>query len=400
MTQEVLADFLWLTRSQIARLETGKSQLTAHTKTELATIFNVAPAYFEEGYFNPGFDGKLDSFFEDILLEKASEPLLIPLAERYSLSMEQEISWCFLLIAYYFKKGEFIRANQIIEEEMDIFNPSEDCLKNSKISKYYFFYKVECDYLNKDLSTSYTYSKLLIPLLHEKSLKGSLLLQMAKISLESYQNGRAYLEAMEAYDLLSGTHLYKLQARALTLCSSTSNTLKLTKEAHYYLEKLLVIADQNKFPDYIGIYHQHKGFMCKQEKDFDQALFHYEQSAKAMENPIGKMGALISLISTHLYLRNLEKAKEYLQKMNEMDLSSYEEFIALSFEAQIQLYEGKIKEHGQKLKKVEQYFIENKRTKDLEYVYTYLATYYSSKNAYKKATEYFMKREQLNEKND
>jgi len=69
--------------------------------------------------------------------------------------------------------------------------------------------------------------------------------------------------------------------------------------------------------------------------------------------------------------------------------------IVMSFECEIHLYNGDIDRHKKLLKIVLKYFEANNCSLDLKYIYNYLEKYYYEKHAYKEASTYFIKKEEL-----
>jgi len=395
LSQQILADFTFNSRGKISKIEVGSSELTLDLAQDLSNVFNVPKEYFISSRYKDEVANLSDRLFGLIIMDKESDlPML--LEKIYDLPLEQELELELLRAAWWIKKGEIETIRPIIENFLALFVDESNLEQFSQRQKIFFYmYAYERFYDENNLKEAYRCCIELLNLVESKTYRGSLLMKISKLSHNSHNYGQAFLEIEKALEALIEVNEPYHLARSYLIRSATCINLKLYDEANLSLNKLFSLATEHDIRDFIALTYQHRGYILTQSNKFSQAALHYKKALEYVEKKEALGQILNSLIKAEIKCQNYAMAKERIKEARKIFIREYEQIILTSYEAEIYLYEGKLKEHKYRLKKSISYFEKNKHLNDMEYVYGYLAVYHAEKGHYKEASNYFLKREGL-----
>jgi len=396
-SQSEIAKSIYLSNSHLSNIEAGRYELTTGVIQLLAKRFEVSTDYFKLTPNSPELAKNLEVTFSKILLDDDRD-ISLSLFENLpdAISFEQELAWKILEVIFYYKQHEFEKAKAIKKNYLSVFLEEIEIEQLPRyLQKYYTLYKFESHYKQSEFSKCYEFLEGLSKLLAHQNHQVKVTLMQTELFISLEQYGKAFVHIGTAIDLLKDTEDYPLLAKSLILKSVINLKLGLYDEVHLIIQELEAFITKHNLTEFRGFIFQHKGFVYEKSHQFYEALSNYEQAYYLAEKAELVIECLISIISCHIKLKNLEKARHYLDATSTMTLSKTNEMILLSLESELFLYQEKIKEHRSSLKKVFKYFKSIQVYEDLAYIYDYLANYYLEKKSYKNAAFYYHKKEML-----
>jgi len=396
ISQEVLSQAIYLSVSHLSNIEKGRYSLNIDNATEIAKYFNVPIEFLTKNIPNKNFDLQLEQIYEQISRGELDNLSEFFEDKVFAISLRQELLFNLLRAAYYSAIGKYHKAKLISEiydfmlfEDINFEN--EDLL----IRKHYYLYRYEVSYFAKEWDKCWEYCKLLFELDELRNLRGVFSFKLSQLLLKKGEYGKGLLQVHQTLELLEKIEDTKLLSKTIIVQSGIYIHLGLYNEVFELFDRMSEISEDKLVPEYKMIEYQHRGFICKQSNQYEEAANWYNKSLQLAEKPKYVFAILTNLIQSEMKNLNFVLAKQYIQEARIQILSVHEEMVLDSFIAEIALYEGDKKMHNKFLKKVLIYFEEKNLTKDLAYIYTYLASYYASQGASKKAIYYYQLKESV-----
>jgi len=394
-SQQALADFSGLSRSVVAKLETGEKQIDDEIAPLLAAAFKVSAVYFEELSYSKKAGTLLEKIFDALLIGEMEQARHLIDKVKHRLSLEQERCLKYLEASYYFKMGEIQLANGLMDNYFSLFSTKEatpDCQRDS--IKYQLLFEYETNFQNRKLVNCRDICLNLLKHLTVSYQKGSVYILMARVAFLAGNYPKANLKISKAKNFLEDNPPTKLFAQYQITFAAILGGLKLFEEAKKVQNDLLEFAEEHELPGFAAMVYQHRGYQKTLDLNYKEAIHDFKIAYARIETKTKKIQILFSLIHAHVKLHEFATAIGYIAEARMLDMGVYQEMILSSYEAELLLYQRNFRRHKTLLKKVLKYFEENNLTKDLRYVYSYLADYYADKNP-KEAVQYYTLRERL-----
>jgi len=395
-TQLQLSKEIYLSQTHIANLETGRYPFSKELIQNLSMIFDVPQCYFEPKEKNCKFDESLENSFEMLLSPNTSESFTELFSiETYDFEINQEVAFRLLQTVYYYKNNRFDNCNNNLSFISTFIDDETSIKNNPTILKYYLLYAYHLNFHKNNLEQCYQYCKLLFEVVENEHLRGRILILMVQTLYRNKLINEALISINEAIKFIEKFDEGLLLSGAYVTLSSVLIHFKNYDEALRILTKIEDINKKYCDEDIFSILLQHRGVIFKRRKEYLKAIENYEKAYHVAKNTHNQGRILISLIICFLKVKNVNNATKYLEILRNKQLRVHEKMVLLSLECELHLYNNNLDEYTDQFKTVLNYFEKNNYTTDLIYIYSYLATYYSEKKMYKQATQYFIKKEKL-----
>ena len=398
LSQNQLANHLHISRSYLSNLETTNNLLSESMVLTLSNFFNISPKFFENSREDP-YISQYFTLFSNKLFKNDLEDLndLIKILEAPIYNLNQEFNVNLLLASYYFKIHDYPKALAMRDKFLNYLFEDLDIDKLSNDSKkFYYFYLIEMNVYLSQFNEGFEASQQLNKLLTDKTEVIALRLTQVYLQYKDNHFETAFLSIQELMTSLKTMENDSLLAEGYTYLSTICISFKLYNYAIESLEELELCANRNNFIERKAMSYQQRGYIYSKLKDYSNALIYHKKALELMENSHRKIPLIISIITNNICLKNYNEAKLYLACANDYPLSQYEKMILLAYKGELALYEGNIKFHKKYYEESLAYFLKHKYIHNLSYVFGYLANYYYQKNKYKKAAEFYKRKENLN----
>ena len=301
LSQEELSNKIYLSRTHIGNLETGRHSLTDSTIEKFCEVFNVPEIYFKSVERNDEFDLLLKKAFEDLLYNKTEK--LYELFEKkiYHLEINQEVAFKLLQAVYYFKKNDFEKANKISENFISVFVKNVNLIKDEIVLlKYYYLFCYEINFIENRLKDCYHYCKMISEITDDNYQKGRILVIQSQILFRNDFLNEALKSINETIDFIESFDKGFLLASANVALSSLLISFKFYDEALVTLKKLENINKRIENEDISSALLQHRGIIFERRKEYLKAIENYEKAYHIAKNHHNQIEFLISLIICHL----------------------------------------------------------------------------------------------------
>jgi len=401
MTQSQLGKEIGFARSHIANFESGGYAPNERAVQDYCQFFKVPSNYFKEHLFCTEVEDSLQRLFNHLLHEESvaanDELSSMP---PFILNLEQEHSFYLLKAALHYGKRELEKAKQIEEDYLIVFQEDDVDSMTTFSQKCYYLYEAEKNYFFGNYRNAISNWKILSNLENciVKLIRVSLRIIVCYFRSQNYVT--VYSLAKEAVGQLEEMELPLLLAKAYALLSASYNQLNLFQESLIVLNKMEALINKYNLTNEKHILYGNRGYIYNKCGRLSDALGNYQKALEIATTIERSISAIISNIHCLIALRQYNIAEEYLKEMRSFGLNEREKMIALSYEAELLLYQGEEKKSWKMQKIALDFFIENGCTHNLSYIYSQLAQHYLEKNMFKKAAFYLEKKEEtIHEKN-
>jgi len=397
LTQKELAQKIGLSRPHIGNFEIGQYEPSEDVIQDYCQFFQVPAEYFKDCPSCTKRAAFLKRLFHHLLHEEISECDRLMVSCRNSfLNLEQEISMYILKSAYHYAKRESGEAQKIEEFFVTAFQIGNNVDDLSVLSKkYWLLYQAE---------KSYYFGNYDEAILHWNAL--SLLVVEPDDTIRiSFRRIACHFRKQDYVKVYSLTKLLvseletlkrpNLLAKAYALLSSAYGQLNMFQESLAVLDKLEAHIDCYELTSEKIILYGNRGYIYSSCGQLSEALVNYQKTLTYANTPERLANAYNSNISILIDLGQYEIALIYVKEMQSLNLSEREKMVALSYEAEILLYQGYEKESWKMQKTALDYFIENNLPHNASYIYSQLAAYYLEKKMFKKAAIYMQRKEDI-----
>ena len=394
LSQHELADFLNISRSVLAKVETGLRKLDEELIDNLSKIFRVPKDYLTQSA-SAKKQPLLEKIFDDFLIGN-TESMFQAFSENHCVvDLEDEIAFKLLETAFHNSFGDYETADKLNKDFLELFLPTFSSFQiPDNLLKYYHIFLHEQYRRAHQFRKCQDQCRELLDIVTSNWQKGCLHLWLSIRFYESKDLGKAYLEYLKTEKYLINIANPFLISQLLMLKSAVYSDLKLYQEAEQAQNDLLKIATEQGLSDYIAVAYQHKGHHQQHLGNFHAARIQYEHAFLNVENLTRKSELYLSLVRISIRLLDYDKGITYMHHARKEILSRHHQMILLSYEAEILLYKGEFKKQKPLLKTILAYFRDQESNNDLKYIYTYLANFYYDRNPLESAY-YFKLREAL-----
>jgi len=394
LSQAALAKKIYLSQSQVARLENGKSPLAESIIENLAKTFHVPEHYFHICSKSTENDAVLENAFVRLLYNDIKTVQQLFEQKPFDYEISQEVKFRLLQVIYFYKKNEFDKGQCISDNYIPLFIKTEDDAKEcSTLLKFYYLYMVELNFKENKLDICHQYYQLLLNIVTDKYHQARLHLLMAQASVRNAMLSRSLTEINHTISLLESLDSDFLLSSAYLTKSAIFIRLALYDEALRILEKSEAFNKKINNIDIQASIFQNRASIYTKQKKYEKAMKSYVEAYELVTNSHNQSILLISLIICNNKLKNSSNALKWIKILKAKNLREHERMILRSLECEMKLNEQVF--DTSQINVVLNYFEEHNSYVDLKYIYSYLADYYFKQNIHKKAAVYYDKRERL-----
>lgn len=397
LSQERLGDETGISRSHIANLETQEGAWPEEYSTIFAHFFKVPVSYFSDAKEEPKVAKELHRIWKMLLYREhrlVTDEQLALLKAPYP-NLEQELQANMLLAIYFSKMFAFDEADKIKEKYvsnyLEQFQVPATPLTQQILHYFQLQFQKHKSYFAKGLETAEKLDGLL------ENEVDRLALKLTVVYL--YFNG-GNIEA--THDLLASIEPDLLELgndRLLSeyyiFLSATNIRLKLFNQAFKALDKLEGVAKRSRLMDVLAKAYQHRGVIYGREKKEHEKAIYYHKKGLDLVPPDEKGPYYRSIMANLNLLGRFEESAQLLKESRNINMTEEVRMGILIMESQIALHEGDMATHRRTHKESLEYYQSQKNAIVLRYIYGFLGDYYSKKNKFKKASEYFKLRDEV-----
>lgn len=395
LTQEVVANELFLSRTYYGKIESGKANPIESIVEKLKVILNTSKEYLENHSPNQELSLQLNRIFQSLLEDKPEIVLEQNILSFPITNLFQEVSARLLLVAAYYAQRNFDEAEVIENEYLSFFLPK---IKLKKLpldfQNIYQLYVYHKSSFHGEYPTSLDACNFLCNATNQ-NIKQIFYFKKVDVYLSQGNYSQAATSLEKAFKLIgkeSGSHLL---AQGYVYQSAIYIYFKMYDFCLEYLDSLEDNIEANGLNEHRVALAQHRGFIYSEKRDFPKALKFYEKALILPSTTKRRITLYNCLVHISLETKDYIKAQNYIHSAQKLDLSEYDKIVFSSYEAEISLVEGDEKKFMKSKLLAIKYFEENKCFINLEHDYSILSDYYLRKKNTRQAFIYLKKKENL-----
>ncbi|MCL1950890.1 MAG: helix-turn-helix transcriptional regulator [Turicibacter sp.] len=398
-TQELLAKKIGLSRSHIANFERGGYNPSPVAIQDYCRFFQVSVDYFEGSHLSSNVENQLEVVMRNLLYEEFPEcEQTLSNFPDFLVNTSQEYAFYLLKSAYHYAKREAEEAQKIEGSHLNLIEAKPHFFQHTiLIKKSLLIYQAEKNYYESNFNKSIVQWDAFSLITVENDEKNRAKLRSIACHFRNQDYVKVYGLTKQVITDLGNSEIKNptLLAKAYAIQSAAYGQLQMFSEGLAILDKLERLIDEHRIDHEKIVLYINRGIAYSVSNQLSNALINYQKALDHANTPERYLTALISNINCLIKLRQYNIANDYVAEMQSLDLNKREKMIALSYKAELLLYEGKEKESWKLQKPALDYFLENNLTHNASYIYTQLANYYLEKKAYKKAAVYLERKEEI-----
>jgi len=395
INQETVAEYLNISRPYYGAIEKEIRPMQEEFVLKLTKYYSVPVEYFTITPLSELINAELELLFNRLLhdnLENIEET--VKTLESPVLNFKQEFMVNLLLGAYYIRKRESTKINQLMDTYFYVFPISSFSKTLVNTKKYVDLFFAEYYAWQKKDEKSLSYWGSLVETLQDTPLKELAVLSFITSLINNNQFGKALLEA----DKLISKDYYQspdLLAKVLIRISSIHIQLDHYEEALLTLDRFKKEVTEMQTNIFHAIASQHRGIIAYKQGKVEESIVLYTEALDILQKDRRATTVLFSLIDCYLMLEDWKNARKFLDHLKSHSLNEYNKMIVLAMDGEICLYEKKVKRGLQLINRSLNYFIENDLKDNQRHIYGQLGIYYNKIGSFKRSSEYYHKKEML-----
>jgi len=393
LTQEELGKEMLYSRSYIAKVESTEETLSETAQAAFANYFKVSSDYIKNELPCERREKELISIWKKLLIHQEKEVKTSALTESIKNS-EQELQANLLLATYHFKTAHYEEALKVkasyIDNYLSIVQKSYLSLYTQQLLLY--FEINFCKFEDKYEEGINLCKQLLTVILIEFRLTIELLLVFFYLKNENTEKAFQQISEVNSARLEND----ELLAEYYNYLAVIYRRLGFFEKAFETLDKLEEVALRSNLTERLAFVYHNKGVIYgKDKQDYENALNYYYKGLNVFESPNHQGNFYRCILTVLIKLERYAEAKTIIEASETIKINKETEMGILLLKGELALYCGDIEKHRYYHQLTLNYFLSQKDSDTLSYIFNYLADYYQKNNKFKKALEFHKRKEEL-----